>query len=251
VKVSIVTAVYNGARTVGHALRSVYEQEYPNIEHIIVDGASSDTTLDVIRGSPLRSPILVSEPDSGIYDALNKGLQRATGEIIGLLHSDDVFADPRVISDVGACFLDPSVNLVFGDLDYVDGREGRRVARHWVAGQPTPSKLRAGWMPPHPTVFIRVCLYRALGNFRTELGISADYELMLRLFLSGQVVHRYVPRVLVKMRTGGESNRSIERIWTKSREDYSALRWNGFSGAGAARALLLKNLRKIGQLVSR
>ena len=248
-KISIVTAVYNRARTIGDAIRSVSEQDHPEIEHVLIDGASSDATMEIISNSVLRSPIVVSERDSGIYDALNKGVHRATGDVVGLLHSDDVFADQRVVSDVAACFSDPKVNLVYGDLDYVDGRDGLRVVRHWRAGHPSGASLRAGWMPPHPTVFIRAEMYRETGGFRTEFSVAADYELMLRLFLSGRVVHRYVPRVLVKMRTGGESNRSVERILTKSREDFSALRRNGFSRLEAARALLLKNLRKVGQLV--
>ena len=251
IKISIVTAAYNRAGSVGDAIRSVFEQDHPHIEHVLVDGASSDATMEVVRRSQMRAPSVVSEPDSGIYDALNKGLQRATGDVIGLLHSDDTFADDKVVSDVAACFADPVVNLVYGDLDYVGGRDGRRVVRHWQAGLPSASNLRAGWMPPHPTVFIRADLYRSVGGFRTDLAIAADYELMLRMFLSDQIHHSYLPRVLVKMRTGGESNRSLERILTKSREDYLALRWNGFSRTGAARTLLLKNLRKVRQLFRR
>jgi glycosyltransferase involved in cell wall biosynthesis len=247
-KISIVTAVYNRARTIGDAIRSVSEQDHPDVEHVVIDGASNDATMQIVRSSVLRLPIVVSEPDAGIYDALNKGVQRATGDVVGLLHSDDVFADHRVVSDVAACFSDPAVNLVYGDLDYVGSRDGQRVVRHWKAGHLNSAGLRAGWMPPHPTVFVKADLYRSLGWFRTEFSISADYELMLRMFLSGKVVHRYLPRVLVRMRTGGESNRSIERILTKSSEDFAALRWNGFTKAGAVRALLLKNLRKVGQL---
>lgn len=248
-KISIVTAVFNRARTVEHALNSVGQQTHPDIEHVLIDGGSSDGTMDLIRRATLRSPIIVSERDEGIYDALNKGLRMATGDVIGLLHSDDAFADQCVVADVAACFEDPTVNLVYGDLDYVDGAEGMRVVRHWRSGQPSESALNAGWMPPHPTVFVRSSLYAAMGGFRNELRISADYELMLRLFLSGRLVYRYIPRVLVKMRTGGESNRSLERILTKSKEDFQALRLNGYSPVGAARGLLLKNMRKLGQLI--
>jgi glycosyltransferase involved in cell wall biosynthesis len=247
-KVSIVTAVYNRERTLQHALNSVEQQTYPVIEHVLIDGGSRDGTMDLIRKAKLRSPIIVSERDEGIYDALNKGLRMATGDVIGLLHSDDAFADERVVAEVAACFADPIVNLVYGDLDYVDSAEGLRVVRHWHSGRPSASAINAGWMPPHPTVFVRSSLYAAMGGFRKELRIAADYDLMLRLFLSGKIEYRYIPRVLVKMRTGGESNRSVERIVTKSREDFQALRWNGFSTIGAVRALVLKNLRKVGQL---
>jgi glycosyltransferase len=248
-KVSIVTAVYNRERTLDQALNSVGQQTYPFIEHVLVDGGSSDGTMNLIRGAQLRSPIIVSERDEGIYDALNKGLRLATGDVIGLLHSDDIFADERVVADVVACFADPAVNLVYGDLNYVDAVEGVKVVRHWRSGRPSASALNAGWMPPHPTVFVRSSLYATLGCFRKDLRISADYELMLRLFLSGLIEYRYIPRVLVKMRIGGESNRSLERIFTKSKEDFMALRWNGYSVVGAARALVLKNLRKVGQLI--
>jgi glycosyltransferase involved in cell wall biosynthesis len=250
-KVSIVTAVYNRERTLQHALNSVEQQTYPVIEHVLIDGGSRDGTMDLIRKAKLRSPIIVSERDEGIYDALNKGLRMATGDVIGLLHSDDAFADERVVADVAACFADPTVNLVYGDLDYVDAAEGLKVVRHWHSGHPSASAINAGWMPPHPTVFVRSSLFAAMGGFRKELRIAADYDLMLRLFLSDQIEYRYISRVLVKMRTGGESNRSLERIFTKSKEDFQALRWNGYSSLGASRALVLKNLRKVGQLFVR
>lgn len=246
-KISIVTAVYNRAGSVGDAIKSVFEQDHPAIEHVVIDGASTDATLQVVRNAAMREAIIVSEPDAGIYDALNKGIRHATGEVIGLLHSDDVFFDASVVSEVARCFQNPAINVVYGDLNYVLASNVRQVVRHWKAGIPKSGDLRAGWMPPHPTVFVRSSVYRKMGTFRTDLAISADYELMLRLFLSGQVVSRYLPRVLVNMRTGGESNRSLERICTKSREDFQAMRWNGFSRLGAGRGLLLKNLRKIRQ----
>jgi glycosyltransferase involved in cell wall biosynthesis len=250
-KISVITAVYNRAGVVARALASVADQTHADVEHVIVDGASTDGSLEVMRRSRARALSIVSEPDAGIYDALNKGILRATGEVVGLLHSDDVFADAQVLADVAACFLNPAVNLVYGNLDYVARSDANRVVRHWHAGQPSPARLRAGWMPPHPTVFVRAGLYRQFGLFSTRYRIAADYELMLRLFLSGQVVHRYLPRVLVRMMLGGESNRSLAHIVRKSREDFHALKGNGFSLAGAGYAVAMKNLQKVGQFIER
>lgn len=248
-KISIITAVYNRADLVGDAIQSVVNQDYPDIEHVIIDGGSTDGTMKVIRNAAPRNPILVSEPDNGIYDALNKGIRTATGDVIGLLHSDDIFSDSRVISEIADCFSDASVNLVYGDLDYIDKSKPAKIVRHWVAGAPSPFRLKIGWMPPHPTVFIRSDVYKAIGEFKLRFRISADYDLMLRLFLTGKIKYSYIPRVLVKMRTGGESNGSVGRILRKSREDYGVLRLNGFSKIGAANALVLKNLLKAKQLI--
>jgi glycosyltransferase involved in cell wall biosynthesis len=248
-KVSIVTAVFNREDVISDAIRSVNAQRCDfAIEHVIIDGGSTDGTLAAIHSMGPRNPIIVSEPDGGIYEALNKGLRAATGDIIGLLHSDDVFADDRVLADVLACFRDDTVDLVYGDLVYVDQRDLSRVIRHWKAGTPGSGSLQLGWMPPHPTVFVRSDVYRRLGAFNQQLRIAADYELMLRMFLSGAVKHRYIDRVLVRMRAGGASNRSIRQIIRKSREDVSALRSNGFSATEAGWIVVMKNLRKIGQL---
>lgn len=247
-KISIVTAVYNRAAVVGDAVRSVNAQSHPDVEHVFVDGASTDGSVQAIQAAGPRNPVLRSEKDSGIYDALNKGVGLASGDVIGLLHSDDVFADEAVLADVARQFADPQVNFVYGDLVYVAKDNLDRVFRHWRAGEYAPRRLRTGWMPPHPTVFMRASLYRQIGPFNTRYRIAADYELMLRCFLSQQVRHRYIPRTLVKMRVGGESNRSLERILRKSREDFSALRSQGFSLPGATQALALKNLLKLSQL---
>jgi len=247
-KISIITAVYNREATVAEAIASVARQSYPGIEHLIIDGASSDGTLAAIE--PFNRPTMrvVSEPDKGIYDALNKGLAMATGEIAGLVHSDDFLAHERVIEQVMAAFADPAVDAVYGDLDYVSAANPETVVRRWKAGAFSPAMLRRGWMPPHPALFVRRRLWEQHGMFDTRYRIAADYDAILRWFGSGTICAVYLPQVLVKMRTGGESNRSLGRIVLKSREDYRALRANGIGGIVA---LAWKNLSKISQLVLR
>lgn len=247
-KISIVTAVYNRERTIGEALGSVASQTHQNIEHLIIDGASRDGTLDVVRAHTDPRVVLVSEPDQGIYDALNKGITRATGDIIGLMHSDDLFAHPRVLEQVAVCFADPEVDLVYGDLDYVAAGDITRVVRHWQSGNFSPEKLRRGWMPPHPTVFARARVFADHGLYDTSYQIAADYEAMLRFFGRARLRSAYIPEVLVKMRTGGASNRSLKHIMLKSQEDLRALRSNGIGGVGT---LAAKNLSKIPQFLRR
>lgn len=247
-KISIVTAVYNRERTIGEALVSVASQTYTNIEHVVIDGASRDGTLAVVRAHPDPRVVFVSEPDEGIYDALNKGIRRATGNIVGLMHSDDLFAHPEVLEKVSAAFNDPGVDIVYGDLVYVAASDVTRVVRHWRAGEFSPARLRQGWMPPHPTVFARARVFAEHGLYDTSYRIAADYEAMLRYFGRAGLRAAYIPEVLVRMRTGGASNRSLRHIMLKSREDLRALRSNGVGGLGT---LAAKNLSKIPQFFVR
>ena len=244
-KVSIITPVYNRRMTISSAIKSVQMQKYPNITHVIVDGASTDGTLDIIKESRYPKQIIISEPDNGIYDALNKGIKLADGDIIGLVHSDDFFSDDLVISDVVAAFSDPDVQLVYGDLVYVEESNVTKTVRHWVSEPFINKKLKMGWMPPHPTVFVRKSVFDQLGMYDTTFEISADYDAMLRFFQSG-ICCVYVPRVLVKMRVGGMSNRGFKNIITKVKEDYRAIKKNKSGGIGT---LVLKNLSKIQQFM--
>lgn len=241
--VSVITASYNRAATLGQALDSVAQQQGVRVEHIVIDGGSTDGSVELLRAQPGIAK-LVTEPDSGIYDALNKGLARATGEVVGFLHADDFFTHERVLERVAAAFADPAVEAVYGDLDYVT-RDATRVIRRWRSGAYAPEKLAQGWMPPHPTLYLRRALYQRLGGFDTGFRIAADYEFMLRMFSAG-VRPAYLPEVLVKMRWGGESNRSLSRILRKSREDYAALRRHGVGGLWT---LCRKNLGKLGQFL--
>lgn len=243
-KISIITATWNCQDTVGGCLASVAGQSYRRREHIVVDGASTDHTLALLEGKRAQLSVLVSEPDRGIYDALNKGIARASGDVIGFLHADDLYADGTVLARIGEVFEDSGVDAVYGDLAYVGKEDTGRVIRHWRAGEFRPDRLRRGWMPPHPTLYLRRDLYERFGGFDLQYRIAADYDLMLRVLrrISGRVV--YLPKVLVRMRVGGASNRSLPMILRKSFEDYRALRANRIGGAGA---LLWKNLSKIPQ----
>jgi len=211
---------------------------------VVVDGASTDGTLQVLQSCLDDRAILISESDQGIYDALNKGLALATGDVVGLMHSDDFYADDQVLYSVAKAFADPAVGAVYGDLEYVAKDDTRQVIRRWQSGEYHPRKLAWGWMPPHPTLYLRRGVIERWGGFDTRFRIAADYDAILRYFGQGQIHAVYLPRVLVRMRVGGESNRSLAKIWLKSREDYSALKRNGVGGLGA---LAWKNLSKLGQ----
>lgn len=244
ITISVITATYNRADTVVGALASVAGQTWPNVEHIVIDGASTDGTLQLIEAQRERLAVLVSEPDGGIYDALNKGLALATGDVVGLLHSDDAYADARVLERVAQAFADPAVDGVYGDLDYVAKADISRIVRRWRSGAYARDNLAHGWMPPHPTLFLRRAVIQQWGGFDTSYRIAADYDAMLRYLARGRIRLAYIPEVLVKMRVGGESNRSLGRILRKSREDYRALRRNEVGGVGA---LVWKNLSKLPQ----
>ncbi len=247
-RIAVITAVYNRAATIGEAIASVQAQDHGDIEHLIQDGGSTDGTLEIIERTRDNCTLLVSTPDTGIYDALNKAMARCTGDAIGLVHSDDFFAAPNVISQVVKAFADPAVDGVYGDLDYVSAEEPARIIRHWRSGPYSRNKLRLGWMPPHPTLFVRRDVITRFGGYDTSLQIAADYDAMLRWLWTGNIQLANVPEVFVKMRVGGESNRSLDRIIQKSREDLIALRRNGVGGVGT---LALKNLRKVGQFINR
>lgn len=247
-KLSIITAVYNREATIGEAIRSVGGQTYADIEHLIVDGASLDGTLAAVEAARHERMRVVSEPDQGIYDALNKGIALATGDVVGLMHSDDFFAHDRVLEKVAAAFDIAGTLAVYGDLDYVSTGDGTRVVRHWRTGRYSRNKLRRGWMPPHPALFLRREVFERHGAYDTNYRIAADYEAILRWFGREDLRPVYIPEVLVKMRLGGASNRSLMRILLKSREDYRALKKNRIGGLSA---LAWKNLSKLGQFVAR
>lgn len=245
-KISVITAVYNSRATLATTLDSALSQDHPDKELIVIDGASTDGTLDVIQHYAGQLTQVVSEPDHSIYDALNKGLRLATGEVVGFLHADDRYADTEVLARIATAFADPTVAAVYGDLVYVSQADDDRVIRYWRAGEYRPARLRWGWMPPHPTLYLRRAIYERHGGFDLRYRIAADYDLILRLLsrLTGRVV--YLPRVLVRMRLGGTSNRSLRQILCKSWEDYQALRTNRMGGIGA---LVWKNFSKISQFL--
>jgi len=248
VKISVITAVYNNRDTLAAALDSALSQTHDEVELIVIDGGSTDGTLDVLRSYADRLAVLVSEPDQGIYDALNKGIRLASGEVVGFLHSDDLFADGDVLSRIATAFADPVVGAVYGDLLYVRKVNPDQVVRYWRAGGFSPGKLARGWMPPHPTFYVRRSVYERLGLFDTNYRIGADYDCILRFLGRFGVQVWYIPEVLVKMRVGGASNRSLKNILRKSQEDYRALKNNKVGGIGT---LVWKNLSKLPQFFVR
>jgi len=245
-KISVITAVYNAKDTIADAIESVLAQDYPDIEHIIVDGASTDGTVEILNDYKVRLAVLVSEPDNGIYDALNKGIKHATGDVVGFLHADDLFADGTILSKIAAAFSDGGCDATYGDLVYVRKLEPDKVIRYWQSGDYSVNRLKHGWMPPHPTFYARRYVYEQHGGFDTSFRIAADYDCMLRFLARAKVRCAYIPHVLVKMRLGGESNRSLRNILQKSTEDYQALRRNGVGGLSA---LAWKNLSKLPQFL--
>lgn len=223
-KISIVTPVYNDPR-VARALDSILEQEHDGeLELVVIDGGSTDGTLEVLSKYRDHLDTLVSECDDGIYDAMNKGVARTTGDIVGILNADDQYTDLYVLRDVLTAFQDSNVEACYGDLVYVD--DTGRVVRYWRSGACRPVKFYLGWMPPHPTFFVRRGVYERHGVFNPGYPIAADYELMLRLLLKHRVAVNYLPRVMVKMGLGGRSNRSLSGIASANVEVFRAWRDN-------------------------
>jgi glycosyltransferase involved in cell wall biosynthesis len=224
--ISIITVVRNNP-LVAEAVASVLNQNYAGrIESIVIDGASTDGTLAVL--APFREQIahLVSEPDHGIYDAMNKGLRLATGDIVGLLNADDLYQNTQVFCRVARVFENPIVEVCYGDLVYIRSTDPSKVLRYWQSGPPTPDRFQWGWMPPHPTLFVRRSVYDRLGNFDLQYRIAADYEFMLRVMLKHRIQAAYIPEVLVRMRAGGASNGTLAGILQANAECREAYRKN-------------------------
>ena len=246
-KISIVIPVYNDPR-ISKALDSVVSQRFDGqVELIVMDGGSRDATQDVVRGYVERVSVLVSEPDRGIFDALNKGIERATGDVIGLLGADDRYEDPNVLRDVAAALAAPDVDACFGDLVYVDDDDN--VRRYWRTGRYARWKLHLGWMPPHFTLFARRGVYERAGLFDISLRVAADYEHMLRLFLGERIRTRYIPRVMLRMTLGGNSNRSLRNIATGNMQSFGA--WRRFGAAQGLLVPVLKPAQKLLQYLHR
>lgn len=223
--VSIITTTFNSEKTIRDTLTSVASQDYPQIEHIIIDGRSTDKTLSLISGFPHVTKV-ISEKDSGIYDAMNKGIRICTGEIVGLLNSDDFYVSTTVIRQVVEKLMTDQTDSLYGDLVYVHPEETQKIKRTWIAGKFHPRKFLYGWMPPHPTFFVRRKIYESLGEFNTNLKSAADYELMLRVLYKSRISVSYLPQVLVKMRAGGMSNASFNNRIKANLEDREAWRVN-------------------------
>ncbi|MGJ5642445.1 glycosyltransferase family 2 protein [Formosa sp. S-31] len=247
-KVSIITATYNSEATIKQCMKSVLSQDYSDVEYVIVDGASKDKTLELVNNfkNANKNIVSVSEPDSGIYDALNKGIKMATGDVVGFLHSDDFFNSSHTISDIVNAFKNETVDGVYGDLHYVSAQNVDKIIRNWKSKPFSQVLLKQGWMPAHPTLFLKKAVYSKHGLFNLNFKIAADYDLMLRIFSDKALKFKYLNEVITKMRVGGASNRSLKNIWLKTREDYMAVKGNKIGNP--ALIVCSKNLSKIPQL---
>ena len=225
IRISVITASYNSAATIRDCLESVRSQRVDS-EHIIIDGGSTDGTLEIVNSFSYVSKI-VSEADNGIYDAMNKGITMASGDVVGILNSDDFYAHPDVLTRVAQVFADRSIDSCYGDLNYVDPADTSRIIRRWKSRTFNRNNFYWGWMPPHPTFFVRRSVYEKYGKFDLTLGSSADYELMLRFLVKHKITTAYIPEVLVKMRVGGISNSSIKNRIEANRMDRKAWKANG------------------------
>lgn len=228
---------------------SVLSQSYADIEYIIVDGGSKDETLNYIvdQASSHQNIIYSSEPDKGIYDALNKGVQKATGDVIGFVHSDDFLASSSIIQTIVDAFETENVDGVYGNLHYVALENTNKVIRNWVSKPFNYNMLRKGWMPAHPTLYLKKSLYNTNGMFDLSYKIAADYDFILRIFKQSHLKFYFLPKTIVKMRVGGASNRSLRNIIQKSKEDYRAIKTNKI---GNWVTIIVKNVSKIKQFVS-
>ncbi|MBP1720398.1 MAG: glycosyl transferase family 2 [Deltaproteobacteria bacterium] len=246
IKISIITPVFNEERTIRDCLESVKNQSHDS-EHIITDGGSTDGTLEIIEGFQNIVARVISEPDRGAYDAINKGIALATGDIIGTLNGNDFFANNDVLEKVSKMFADTQVDSCYGDVNYVDAQNTRRVVRSWRSGGYDRKTFYWGWMPPHPTFFVRKTVYEKYGKYNIDFGSAADYELMLRFLLKFKISTAYIPEVLVNMRAGGMSNSSIINRLKANVMDRKAWRINGLRPYPWT--LFLKPIRKIGQFI--
>ena len=245
IKISLITVTFNAGATIEHCIQSVISQTYKNVEYIIVDGGSTDATCQIVNKYGSEINHFVSEPDRGIYDAMNKGINFATGDIVGMLNADDYFSDSSVLANIAAVFEDKTVGILYGDLDFVN-RLGN-IFRKWRSGRYTPGKFNWGWMPPHPTFYCRRELFNKYGCYSLNYGTAGDYELMLRFMHKHGLNSFYLKKTIIKMKSGGASNKTLGSRVKGFIDDFRAMRHNGIRSPFAA--VLLKRLRKIDQYI--
>jgi glycosyltransferase involved in cell wall biosynthesis len=238
-KVSVITVSYNNATTIQDTITSIASQDFLNVEHIVVDGGSTDGTVDILSAAPSVTKF-ISEPDHGIYDAMNKGIAMTTGDIVGTLNADDFYIDNHVLSKIASVFSDSSIDACYADLIYVEAEDTNQIVRYWQSRPYQPGLFRKGWMPAHPTFFVRRHLYDELGNFDLEFKIQSDFELTMRFLEIFRIKSVYLPNILVKMRIGGVSNNSVKTIIKGNIEAYLACKKNHLA------ITPLFNLQKIG-----
>lgn len=229
ITLSVVTVTYNSGATIRDTIESVLSQSYPYVEYIIVDGGSTDATVSIVEAYGERITKFISEPDHGIYDAMNKGIALSTGQVVGLLNADDIYAHHDVLAHIAKAFAaDPTLQATHGDLNYVSHTDVSKVVRFWSCGEYQPKAFFKGWHPAHPTLYVKREVYMAYGTYNTSLAISADFELMLRLFERHHIRSRHIPEVLVLMRVGGVSNRGLVALRQSITQCKQAFVLNGF-----------------------
>ncbi len=246
-KVSLITIAYNSAETIEDTIKSIVAQDYFNIEYIIIDGGSTDNTLSIVDKFKDSIAIIISEPDKGIYDAMNKGVQNATGDIIGILNSDDIYANNKVVSRIVEAIGDQ--DSIYADLVYVNRDNTDKVNRYWKSGTYKKGIFKKGWMPPHPTFFIKKSCYDQYGIYNLRLRSSADYELMLRMLHKHNISVVYLPEVITKMRVGGQSNVTLLNRIKANKED--KLAWSINDLTPGPLTLIMKPVRKISQFLKK
>ncbi len=223
-KITVVTAVYNGAETIEDTINSVAAQTYSSVEHIVIDGLSTDPTMSIVNRRRNDISLVVCERDAGIYDAMNKGIAAATGDVIGTLNADDVYEHDQVLAQVADLFSDPELDACYANLVYVDRTDLQKIVRYWTSQPFEPGLFFKGWIPAHPTFFVRKAVYERCGGFDLDYKIQSDFELTLRLLELHRIRSRYVPEIWVRMRMGGTTNKSIMNIIRGNLEAYRACR---------------------------
>ncbi|HLZ17458.1 MAG TPA: glycosyltransferase family 2 protein [Cyclobacteriaceae bacterium] len=226
-KISLITVSFNSAATIADTVESIRSQDYPDIEYIVVDGASTDGTVEILKSFATEIDQWISEPDKGIYDAMNKAIRRATGEVVGILNSDDFYSARDIVSQVAAAFGDAQVDAVFGDLVFVDPHNLKKVVRKYSSAKWYPEKFARGFMPAHPTFFVRRKYYEQIGLFKTDYKIAADYELLIRFLYVHKLKYKYLPINMVTMRRGGVSSSGIRSNIILNDEIIRGCRENG------------------------
>ncbi len=250
--VTIITVVFNGATTLEDTIHSVLQQTYDNIEYIIIDGGSSDGTLDIIRKYDSQLDYWLSEPDAGIYDAMNKGLSLCTGDVVGFLNADDLYSHRKVLASVASTFRGQvGLQTCFGDLAYVDKLDTRKIVRYWRSGTYRQGIFQKGWVPPHPTFFAKRSTYLEHGGFNLSYSLAADFELMLRFLEARHLSTAYIPQVLVRMRMGGATNRSISNVIQQNREIIRVFKENDLPSPNLLVYFGAKAFNRLGQYLSR
>jgi len=227
-KISIITVVRNNISTISDTINSVVSQNYKNIEYIIIDGGSTDGTLSLLKSRSNQLSVLVSEPDEGIYDAMNKGIELAKGDIISFLNSDDFYVNNKIISKVASEFIkDPFLEANYADLVYVDPIDTTKIVRYFKSSEFKKGLFLKGWCPPHPTFFVRKSVYKRYGNFNLNYNLASDVDIMMRFLEKYKIKSLYTPETWVKMRMGGVSNKNLKNVWLQNKEILSSFHKNG------------------------